>query len=165
MVKLNLVKYSFVYLIFLIFLHSINLTCSYVMQCVNGFLANNPKLRVYRCETLESTTDFNGRFDGNKTVHIESAEGWRIFVRGLRLWCVDTHEVTPQQLWYLNLMPETKKQEGYGLSGFEGITKTMERLNAFFEKYPIPGSLFYCVILQISSKCSRQRYFYQMTIF
>ncbi|KAK3791451.1 hypothetical protein RRG08_046603 [Elysia crispata] len=139
-----------------------------IVRGANAWLAQNPDLAVWKCETVERKI-LQSEGESGLLVDLDSM-GWResawncnCYVFGLRLWLtqrLDQHQTT-QEIGLFNITPQTKEVQytrycraGFiGLSHYmstcrihtlvtyEGLRKSIDDFNSKVKANPLPGSI------------------------
>ncbi|GFO42146.1 hypothetical protein PoB_006865100 [Plakobranchus ocellatus] len=136
----------------------------------NSWLANNPNLAVWKCETVErkvlpGQNEAGVLVDLDSMNHFESAWGCNCYVFGIRLWLTQrpADQKGAQEIGLVNITPTPKEipytsvhQMGFGGLGvrhymstyrvhtlltYEGLRKCVQDFNAKVKDNPIPGSI------------------------
>ncbi|GFR85497.1 hypothetical protein ElyMa_004175200 [Elysia marginata] len=139
-----------------------------IVRGANAWLAQNPGLAVWKCETVERKVlkgqgHTRVRVDLDSMAYRESAWNCNCYVFGIRMWLTQraSDQKTTQEIGLVNISPPEKEVEytSYHRAGFiglrhymtacrvhtlktyEGLRKSIEEFNAKVKANPIPGSV------------------------
>ncbi|CAG0901440.1 unnamed protein product [Darwinula stevensoni] len=107
----------------------------------NEWLAKNADWEAVTCESMEfKTTD---RVQAEKMTYYESGERHTAYVRCLRLWVRRRNNLDepPQQVGYVNYVPEVMEQKMFGSPKFLPLSCMVDRMNEVFRANPLPGKI------------------------
>ncbi|XP_013772958.1 uncharacterized protein LOC106458050, partial [Limulus polyphemus] len=110
----------------------------------NQWLYSQPTWESKTCESVEFKSYAGQMIQNEKMVYYERGEHRTWFVRGLRLWIVPRADPSrpPQQLGYVNLVPETTGTSGFwGFPTFETLSCLLARFNSSSHTNPLPGRI------------------------
>ncbi|RUS71014.1 hypothetical protein EGW08_021226 [Elysia chlorotica] len=137
-----------------------------IVRAANAWLAGNPGLTVWKCETverkvLEDQGQGGPRVDLDTMNARESAWGCNCYVFGLRLWLTQQQKLVPVQIGLVNVTPRSKEVQysSYHRAGFiglrhymsnrrihtlrtyEGLRQTLAEFNTLVQGKPLPGTI------------------------
>ncbi|XP_015904789.1 uncharacterized protein [Parasteatoda tepidariorum] len=109
----------------------------------NDWLRANPQWKIKTCESVEFK-DKGNEIDSEKMIYLEYGEASTCYIRGLRLWISkrNSGEERSQQIGYINIVPEKKKDGGiFSSAVFEDLDEVIDRFNSMIKNQPIPGRI------------------------
>ncbi|CAG0880495.1 unnamed protein product [Darwinula stevensoni] len=116
-------------------------TFSVLMERGNDWLARNPSWETVTCESMEfKTTD---RVQSERMTYYEPGERRTAYVRCLRLWLRRRKDsnAAPQQLHYVNCVPDLMDEKMFGGPKFQPLNSMIDKMNEMLQKNPLPGKI------------------------
>ncbi|XP_061184703.1 uncharacterized protein LOC133192718 [Saccostrea echinata] len=116
----------------------------------NQWLKENPRLMLWKCETVVFKLGIEENIDTDHVYYLESAYGSNIFLAGLRLWLVPrpSPDIPVEEIGYTSALPgrQTAIMQGQYESRInvsEGVklTDMIGNLNKQIMKNPLPGNI------------------------
>ncbi|CAG0898365.1 unnamed protein product [Darwinula stevensoni] len=114
---------------------------SVLMARGNEWLARNADWEAVTCESLELKTSDQVRTE--RMIYCEHGERRTAYVRCLRLWLRRRNNLDepPQQLGYVNCVPEVVEQKTFGSPKFLPLSGMIVKVNEMFRANPLPGKI------------------------
>ncbi|XP_076312878.1 uncharacterized protein LOC143226172 isoform X2 [Tachypleus tridentatus] len=121
-----------------------------VVDRANQWLHSQLPWEAKTCESVEFKTSVGQMIYHEKMIYRERGDNRTWYIRGLRLWIIPRVDPSrpPQQIGYLNLVPEVTGTSGFwGFPTFETLNSLLARFNSSLRSNPLPGR-----VLTVESK-------------
>lgn len=132
---------------------------STLIEAANHWLRGNPSYGVWKCETVERKVESSGEVLMESMLFHEATYGFNVNINGIRMWLYvrDNISTPPQQLGLRSRVPDKveipipyymgRRRRYYGpafvqtIMSYEGLKKTMEKLNNELKSEPVGGTI------------------------